>query len=68
MKAATFANVRTTEAARTHGKPAALVMALDGGAVMGLCVAGLGLGIGARLLVVQQIVRRQPSDAHARRP
>jgi K(+)-stimulated pyrophosphate-energized sodium pump len=47
MKAATFANVRTTEAARTKGKADALVMALDGGAVMGLCVAGLGLvGLG----------------------
>jgi K(+)-stimulated pyrophosphate-energized sodium pump len=43
MKAATFANVRTAEAARSSGMPAALVMALDGGAVMGLCVAGLGL-------------------------
>ena len=43
MKAATFANVRTAEAARASGKPAALVIALDGGAVMGLCVAGLGL-------------------------
>jgi K(+)-stimulated pyrophosphate-energized sodium pump len=50
MKAATYANVRTTEAARTKGKSAALVMALDGGAVMGLCVAGLGLiGLGAIL-------------------
>jgi K(+)-stimulated pyrophosphate-energized sodium pump len=48
MKAATYGNVRTTEAARTKGMSAALVMALDGGAVMGLCVAGLGLvGIGA---------------------
>lgn len=48
MKAATFANVRTAEAARSQGKAAALVMALDGGAVMGLCVAGLGLlGMGA---------------------
>jgi K(+)-stimulated pyrophosphate-energized sodium pump len=47
MKSATFANVRTTEAARTKGMAAALVMALDGGAVMGLCVAGLGLvGLG----------------------
>jgi K(+)-stimulated pyrophosphate-energized sodium pump len=52
MKAATFANVRTTEAARTKGKAAALVMALDGGAVMGLCVAGLGLiGLGAILQI-----------------
>jgi K(+)-stimulated pyrophosphate-energized sodium pump len=43
MKSATFANVRTTEAARAKGMAAALVTALDGGAVMGLCVAGLGL-------------------------
>ncbi|MBL8601914.1 MAG: sodium-translocating pyrophosphatase [Myxococcales bacterium] len=43
MKAATFANVRTAEAARAKGKADALVMALDGGSVMGLCVAGLGL-------------------------
>ena len=48
MKAATYANVRTAEAARKDGKAAALLMALDGGAVMGLCVAGLGLiGMGA---------------------
>ncbi|MBL8685222.1 MAG: sodium-translocating pyrophosphatase [Myxococcales bacterium] len=47
MKAATYANVRTAEAARSKGKPEALVIALDGGAVMGLCVAGLGLiGLG----------------------
>jgi K(+)-stimulated pyrophosphate-energized sodium pump len=52
MKAATYANVRTTEAARTTGKASALVMALDGGAVMGLCVAGLGLiGLGVILKV-----------------
>ncbi|MFO0663227.1 MAG: sodium-translocating pyrophosphatase [Polyangiaceae bacterium] len=48
MKAATYANVRTAEAARKDGKASALLMALDGGAVMGLCVAGLGLiGMGA---------------------
>lgn len=47
MKAATFANVRTTQAARTGSKPLALLVALDGGAVMGLSVAGLGLmGLG----------------------
>ncbi len=47
MKSATNANVRTAEAARAHGKAEALLTALDGGAVMGLCVAGLGLvGIG----------------------
>jgi K(+)-stimulated pyrophosphate-energized sodium pump len=43
MKAATYANVRTAEAARSKGKAEALLTALDGGAVMGLCVAGLGL-------------------------
>ncbi|MBI5514818.1 MAG: sodium-translocating pyrophosphatase [Deltaproteobacteria bacterium] len=47
MKGATFANVRTAEAARSQGKAQALLMALDGGSVMGLCVAGLGLvGLG----------------------
>ncbi len=47
MKAATFANVRTSECARRGSKPDALLTALDGGAVMGLCVAAtalLGLG------------------------
>jgi len=51
MKAATHANVRTTEAAKTSGKGNALVTALDGGAVMGLSVAGLGLiGLGVLYL------------------
>ncbi|MCP3097308.1 sodium-translocating pyrophosphatase [Myxococcus sp. K15C18031901] len=43
MKAATFANVRTAQAARGGSKPDALLVALDGGAVMGFAVAGLGL-------------------------
>ena len=43
MKAATLANVRTAQAASTGSKAAALLTALDGGAVMGLCVAGLSL-------------------------
>jgi K(+)-stimulated pyrophosphate-energized sodium pump len=48
MKAATYANVRTSQAAKSGSKAAALLVALDGGAVMGLCVAGLGLiGIGS---------------------
>ena len=47
MKAATYANVRTTQAARSGSKSNALLTALDGGAVMGLCVGAtalLGLG------------------------
>jgi K(+)-stimulated pyrophosphate-energized sodium pump len=43
MKAATFGNVRTAQAAATGSKPDALLTALDGGAVMGLCVAALSL-------------------------
>ena len=47
MKAATYANVRTTQAARTGSKPNALLTALDGGAVMGLFVAATALiGLG----------------------
>ena len=47
MKAATKANVRTSEAARSFGQARALRMAFNGGAVMGLAVASLGLlGIG----------------------
>ncbi|MBC7466423.1 MAG: sodium-translocating pyrophosphatase, partial [Bdellovibrio sp.] len=54
MKAATFANVRTTQAAATSTKGNALLIALDGGAVMGLCVAGLGLlGLGVLYYVYQ---------------
>ncbi|MBT9556452.1 MAG: sodium-translocating pyrophosphatase [Myxococcales bacterium] len=65
MKAATFANVRTAEAARTKGKPDALLMALDGGAVMGLAVAGLGLlGMGA-LYKLFGNTEAVYSDAHA---
>ena len=48
MKAATKANVRTAEAARSVGQGKALFLAYNGGAVMGLAVASLGLiGIGA---------------------
>ena len=49
MKAATYANVRTSQAAREGSKPNALLTALDGGAVMGLCVAATALlGLGGR--------------------
>jgi K(+)-stimulated pyrophosphate-energized sodium pump len=52
MKAATYANVRTTQAAANSNKAQALLIALDGGAVMGLSVAGLGLlGLGALYFV-----------------
>ena len=52
MKAATFANVRTAQAARERSKPNALLTALDGGAVMGLCVAGMGtIGLGGLYLM-----------------
>ena len=47
MKAATRANVRTSEAARAQGQAAALQVSFNGGAVMGLAVASLGLvGVG----------------------
>ncbi len=47
MKAATRANVRTSEAARAHGQARALEVSFNGGAVMGLAVASLGLvGVG----------------------
>ncbi|OIP41953.1 sodium-translocating pyrophosphatase [Candidatus Desantisbacteria bacterium CG2_30_40_21] len=47
MKAATLANVRTTQAAATKGQSAALQVAFSGGSVMGLSVASIGLlGIG----------------------
>ncbi|MGH7569783.1 MAG: sodium-translocating pyrophosphatase [Gemmatimonadales bacterium] len=47
MSAATRANVRTAEAARARGQAHALRIAFNGGAVMGLAVASLGLlGIG----------------------
>jgi K(+)-stimulated pyrophosphate-energized sodium pump len=47
MRAATRANVRTAEAARTSGRKQALMIAFEGGSVMGLAVAGLGLfGLG----------------------
>lgn len=47
MQAATHANVRTTEAARASGQGSALMVAFNGGAVMGLSVASVGLiGVG----------------------
>lgn len=52
MKAATRANVRTTQAAKEKGEGAALLMAFNGGSVMGLSVASLGLiGVGVFYLL-----------------
>lgn len=51
MNVATLGNVRTASAAQSHGMGKALQIAFRSGAVMGLCVAGLGLfGIGASLI------------------
>ncbi|KRT71386.1 MAG: membrane-bound proton-translocating pyrophosphatase [Candidatus Rokubacteria bacterium CSP1-6] len=47
MKAATKANVRTAQAAKTIGRDKALSVAFYGGSVMGLTIASLGLvGLG----------------------
>jgi len=43
MSMATKANVRTAQAAKDGGMNRALSIAFSGGAVMGMCVAGLGL-------------------------
>ncbi len=52
MRVATRANVRTANAARTHGMPKALAIAYHGGAVMGFSVVGLGLlGVGLIYLI-----------------
>ena len=52
MKAATRANVRTSEAARTGGLASALSVSYNGGAVMGLAVASLGLfGVGILFII-----------------
>ena len=48
MRVATMGNVRTANAAREGGMNKALKVAFRSGAVMGLCVVGLGiLGVGA---------------------
>ncbi|HET7693224.1 MAG TPA: sodium-translocating pyrophosphatase [Gemmatimonadota bacterium] len=61
MSAATEANVRTSEAARSQGQGPALRIAFFGGGVMGLSVASLGLlGIG---LVFLWVGRAAESEA-----
>ena len=52
MIAATRANVRTSQAAKEGGEEQALLIAFNGGAVMGLAVASLGLlGVGVMFLL-----------------
>ncbi len=51
MKVATLGNVRTANAARESGMNKALKIAFRSGAVMGLCVSGLGL-LGLGVIVV----------------
>ena len=54
MRSATNANARTAEAARRGGMNAALKVAFSGGAIMGLCVVGLGLaGLSALFAIFQ---------------
>ena len=53
MSAATKANVRTSEAARSSGLAKALSVSYNGGAVMGLAVASLGLfGVGVLFILL----------------
>lgn len=53
MKVATLGNVRTANAARESGMDKALKIAFRSGAVMGLCVSGLGLlGLGAVVCIL----------------
>ena len=54
MQAATKANVRTASSAKEEGMNGALNVAFSGGAVMGMCVVGLGiLGITLSYIIFQ---------------
>lgn len=56
MTVATKANVRTANAAKDSGMNKALSIAFSGGAVMGMCVAGLGvLGVSVIYLLTKNV-------------
>lgn len=60
MRVATKGNVRTAAAAKDSGMNKALKVAFRSGAVMGLCVVGLGiLGVGASYALLDVDVARQ---------
>ncbi|HWP43017.1 MAG TPA: sodium/proton-translocating pyrophosphatase, partial [Blastocatellia bacterium] len=61
MKAATRANVRTAEAARSKGEGDALIVAFSGGSVMGMSVASLGIfGVAALAYLYLAIFEVRP--------
>lgn len=56
MRVATKANVRTANAAKESGMNRALSIAFSGGAVMGMCVAGLGvLGVSVIYTITRNV-------------
>lgn len=56
MSVATKANVRTAQAAKESGMNKALSIAFSGGAVMGMCVAGLGvLGVSVIYIITKNV-------------
>ena len=62
MRVATAANMRTTHGART-GLTQALQVAFSGGAVMGMCVVGLGvIGLSGLLLIYTQVFGAEIGD------
>ncbi len=63
MKAATKANAKTAEAARSGGMPKALHVAFNGGSVLGICVVGFGLLGLTALFLLFTFVFGEPEQA-----